>query len=104
VFVFLCLTSDYSLTVYTSHDLTCLFVYSTFKTPDSLHKWLQVAEEYKNLWNFPYCVGAFDGKHIELQAPFKNGSEYCKGTFSIVLLAEVNTTHSFFVCQCGVSA
>jgi hypothetical protein len=94
VFVFLCLTSDYLITQYTSHDLT--FVYSAFKTPDSPHKWLQVAEEYENLWNFPLCVGALDGKHIELQAPFKNGSEYCTGTFSIVLLAAVNATHSFF--------
>lgn len=41
VFVFLCLTSDYFLTGYTSHDLTCLFVYSTFKTQDSPRKWLR---------------------------------------------------------------
>jgi hypothetical protein len=62
-----------------------MFVYSTFKTPDSPHKWLQVAEEYENLWNFSQCVGPLDGKHIELQAQFKNGSEYCTGTCSIVL-------------------
>lgn len=81
--------------------LKCLSFYSTFKTPDSPHKWLQVAEEYENLWNFPHCVGALDGKHIELQAPFKNGSEYCKGTFSIVLLAAVNATYSFLFASVG---
>jgi len=87
--------------------LHMLFVYSTIKTPDSMHKWLQVAEEYENLWNFHHCVGALDGKHIELQAPFKSGSEYCKGTSSIVLLAAVNATHSFLFasvgCQCRTS-
>jgi hypothetical protein len=79
-----------------------MFVYSTIKTPDSPHKWLQVAKEYENLWNFPHCFGALDGKDIELQAPFKNGREYCKGTFSIVLLAEVNTTHHFCLPMWGV--
>lgn len=60
-----------------------------------------MAEEYEDLWNFPHCLGALDGKHIELQAPFKNGSEYCKGTFSIVLLAIVNATHSFLFVSVG---
>lgn len=60
-----------------------------------------MAEEYENLWNFPHCVGALDGKHIELQAPFKNGSEYCKGTCSIILLGAVNATNSFLFASVG---
>jgi hypothetical protein len=46
---------------------------------------------------FPIVFGALDGKHIQLQAPFRNGGEYCKGTFSVVLLAATNATDSFFL-------
>lgn len=42
---------------------------------------LPTEEEWKNIctgflenWNFPHCVGAFDGKHVEIQAPPNSGS------------------------------
>lgn len=30
-------------------------------------KWMEIADGYENLWNFPNCVGAIDGKHVVMQ-------------------------------------
>lgn len=29
--------------------------------------WIQKAKEFQNIWDFPNCVGAIDGKHVGLQ-------------------------------------
>lgn len=75
----------------------------SFQVPSTPQEWLKVAEEYENLWNFPHCVGAIDGKHIRLQAPIKSGSEYFnyKGYFSIVLMAAVDANYSFLFVNVG---
>ena len=39
------------------------------KAPTSKKKWLDIATEFDNKWNFPHCFGAIDGKHITIQAP-----------------------------------
>jgi hypothetical protein len=62
-----------------------------------------VPEEYENFCNFPNYVGAVDGNHIVLQFPFKNGGESCNymGTFSLILLAAMNASHSFLFISVG---
>lgn len=35
--------------------------------PPTEQEWLNVAEGYKNRWQFPNCIGAIDEKHIEIQ-------------------------------------
>ena len=42
-------------------------------TPD---EWQEVAKDFNNLWNFPNCVGAIDGKHIVMRKPHHGGSTY----------------------------
>lgn len=27
-------------------------------------RWLQIAEEFNDKWNYPLCIGAVDGKHV----------------------------------------
>ncbi|CAN7942970.1 unnamed protein product [Ixodes hexagonus] len=65
--------------------------------------WLQVAEGFSRSWQFPNCIGAVDGKHVQIQAPAKSGTMYYnyKGTSSIVLLAVVDADYKFVVVDVG---
>ena len=71
--------------------------------PKSEQDWIEIANEYNLKWNFPYCVGAIDGKHVVIQAPPSSGSQYFnyKGSHSIVLLAVVNANYEFVLIDVG---
>lgn len=73
------------------------------KPPQSSGEWIQIAEEYNRVWNFPFCVGALDGKHINIQAPAHSGSLYYnyKHTYSIVLLAACDADYNFTLIDVG---
>jgi len=65
--------------------------------------WKKVAERYKTMWHFPNCIGAIDGKHINIQCPINAGSTYYnyKGSHSIVLLAIVDADYKFITVDVG---
>ena len=71
--------------------------------PDSKEKWLSVAKEFEEKWQFPNCVGAIDGKHVPLINPFNSGSTYFnyKSFFSIVLLALADAEYKFLYVNVG---
>ena len=46
------------------------------KCPASPKEWKQVAQGFANNWDFHNCVGAVDGKHVNIQAPPISGSLY----------------------------
>ena len=74
------------------------------RPPSNKNDWKEISKEFEELWNFPHCLGAIDGKHVSIQCPLKSGSLYYnyKGYFSIVLLAVCDAHYSFTFTDMGV--
>lgn len=71
--------------------------------PSTPNEWKAVAQAFADQWNFPHCIGALDGKHVVIQKPGKSGSTYLhyKHTFSIVLMALVDSNYRFLYVNVG---
>ncbi|XP_071051335.1 uncharacterized protein [Onthophagus taurus] len=85
---------------------TCDAIYKVLqktymKFPKCEEEWKQIALEFKQRWNFDTCVGAIDGKHINIVKPPNSGSIYYnyKGKFSIVLMAVVDAHINLLWCR-----
>lgn len=76
-----------------------------FQIPKSEQEWKVVAEGFSQKWNFPLCLGALDGKHIQIRKPLGTCSRYFnyKGTHSIVLFAVVNADYEFIFADVGTN-
>ena len=72
-------------------------------TPDSKGDWDKIAKDFGEMWNYPNCVGALDGKHINLKCPPNSGSYFFnyKGLFSILLLALLDANYMFCYIDVG---
>lgn len=62
-----------------------------------------IASEFYNKWNFSYCVGNLDGKHIRIKCPknsermFFNYKQY----FSLVLMTVADANYRFIMIDIG---
>lgn len=74
-----------------------------FNCPSNPVEWQVLAEKFNTLWQFPHCIGALDGKHINFRPPRKVGSIYrnYKGKDSIILLALVDAEYNFIFVDIG---
>ncbi|XP_073437113.1 gamma-aminobutyric acid receptor subunit beta-2 isoform X2 [Dendrobates tinctorius] len=66
-------------------------------------KWMEIADKFWTVCNFPNCLGAVDGKHIRIIKPQRTGSEYynSKKYFSIVLIAIADAGCMFVAVDIG---
>lgn len=71
--------------------------------PPDEQKVKQISREFWQIWNFPNCAGAIDGKHIRILCPKKSGSLYFnyKNYFSTVMLAIVDAKYKFVAVDIG---
>ena len=73
------------------------------KIPSTSEDWLKICETFQSRWNFPNCLGAIDGKHIQIRPPPGTGSEYFsyKKTFSILLLPIAGPDYECYYVDVG---
>ncbi|KAK8770697.1 hypothetical protein V5799_012837 [Amblyomma americanum] len=74
-----------------------------YMKPPNDQMWRNIADGFWKRWQFPNCLGSVDGKHVQIVAPANSGSLYYnyKGTFSIVLMAVVDSGYLFRLVDVG---
>ncbi|XP_037951439.1 putative nuclease HARBI1 [Teleopsis dalmanni] len=88
---------------------TCNAIRTTLKEyiqiPKNEQQWKSIAKGFETQWNFPNCIGAIDGKHVAIKKPPGTGSYYYnyKKSFSIVLMAVVNSNYEFIAVDVGAN-
>ncbi|KAM7289538.1 protein ANTAGONIST OF LIKE HETEROCHROMATIN PROTEIN 1-like [Ixodes scapularis] len=74
-----------------------------YMKPPTEAEWVEVGNGFSRRWQFPNCLGAVDGKHVAITCPKDSGSTYYnyKHTFSIVLMAVVDSGYRFVLIDVG---
>lgn len=85
-----------------SEYYSLLFI-AMFQTPATPEAWLDVSRQYNQVWNFPNCIGAVDGKHVVMVAPPNAGSIFYnyKKTHSIILMGIADADYKFLYIDVG---
>ena len=71
--------------------------------PSTSEEWLDIAEDFGRLWDYPRSIGAVDGKHVKIFAPPNSGTVYYnyKQFFSFVILAVSDAKANFIFVDVG---
>ncbi|MCH9638925.1 MAG: transposase family protein [Betaproteobacteria bacterium] len=86
---------------------TCKAIYTALRefvqVPETQEAWSKIESGFAEKWNFPNCIGALDGKHINIRAPSNSGSLFFnyKQQFSVVLMALVDDNYCFTMFDIG---
>nr|XP_029728866.1 putative nuclease HARBI1 isoform X1 [Aedes albopictus] len=75
------------------------------KMPQTKEEWVKIANDFHKKWNFPFCLGALDGKHIAIEAKKEYGSYFYnyKCFHSVILLALVDANYRFIYVYVGAN-
>ena len=78
-------------------------VFTDESMPSTENDWLKIATEFEELWKFPNCIGALDGKHIALFHSLSGGSNFYnyQGFESIYLVVLVDANYKFLYVDTG---
>jgi hypothetical protein len=85
----------------------CSAIWTTLKPlvfpPLTQEKFKEIAQGFASAGNIPHCIGAIDGKHVEVQAFPHSGSMVFnyKKTFSLVLMAICDSNYKFIYVDVG---
>ena len=60
---------------------TCAAIWTALQgqyviAPKTTNDWVGIANEFKQEWHFPNCIGATDGKHAMMECPKDGGSAF----------------------------
>lgn len=66
---------------------------------------MSIANSLNEKWDFHYCIGAVDGKHVLIKCPTGSGSTYYnyKNQFSIRLFALVDADYKVLFVDIGTN-
>lgn len=66
---------------------------------------MKIQKDFMECWQFPFCCGAVDGKHVLIQNPPHGASDYYnyKGGYSVVLFAIVDAHYRFLYIDVGTN-
>ncbi len=78
-------------------------LHPVYMRPLTTEEWRIIADDYEQLWQFPNCIRALDGKHVMCKKTPCSGSLFYnyKEHFSVVLLALVDAHYCFIMVDVG---
>ncbi|CAI9582856.1 unnamed protein product [Staurois parvus] len=87
----------------TCHAIIQVLKGKYFRFPTSSEDWQFISSQFEEMWNFPNCGGAIDGRHVRINPPHHSGSLYYnyKGFFSIIIIAIINANCEFIMVDVG---
>lgn len=75
---------------------------SVYICPPRGKEWIPLADDFKELWNLPNCIGAVDAKLINLTASSASTSKKIKSKQNLIVLAVCDAKHMFTNIDIGL--